>query len=61
MRPGVFEDVHVDNKKGDLIVFSADVPHWVPPHDTDGIRVSIAFDVSAGEGVGDARMLRPVK
>ena len=58
---GVYEDFHVENKKGDLIVFSADVPHWVPPHDTDGIRVSIAFDVSAGEGGGDARMLRPVK
>ena len=61
VRPGVFEDVHVDNKKGDLIVFSADVPHWVPPHDTDGIRVSIAFDVCEGNGAGDTRVLRPIK
>tara|TARA_B100001778_G_scaffold285970_1_gene253049 strand:+ start:222 stop:836 length:615 start_codon:yes stop_codon:yes gene_type:complete len=61
VKPGVFEDVHVDNKKGDLIVFSADVPHWVPPHDTDGIRVSIAFDVCEGNGAGDTRVLRPIK
>ena len=41
MKPKVFEDVHLKNKKGDLIIFSADVPHWVPPHDMDGIRVHI--------------------
>ena len=61
VKPEVFEDVHLRNKKGDLMIFSADVPHWVPPHETDGIRVSIAFDVTQGDGVGDVRMLRPVK
>jgi hypothetical protein len=61
MKPKVFEDVHLKNKKGDLIIFSADVPHWVPPHETDGIRVSIAFDVSGDGGDGDPRMLRPIK
>ena len=58
---GVYKDFHVENKKGDLIVFAADVPHWVPPHDTDGIRVSIAFDVCQGHGAGDPAILRPIK
>ena len=61
VKKGVYEDFHIENKKGDLIVFSADVPHWVPPHDTDGIRVSIAFDVCEGNGAGDTRVLRPIK
>tara|TARA_E500000331_G_scaffold132750_1_gene129824 strand:+ start:3860 stop:4477 length:618 start_codon:yes stop_codon:yes gene_type:complete len=55
------KDVRVDNNKGDLIIFGADVPHWVPPHDTDGIRVSIAFDVCEGAGAGPPESLRPIK
>mgnify|MGYP001172976822 CR=1 FL=1 len=61
VKPKVYEDVRVDNGKGDLIIFSADVPHWVPPHDTDGIRVSIAFDVCEGDGAGPPESLRPIK
>ena len=36
-------------KKGSLVIFPSDIPHWVEPHDLDTPRISISFNGSFRE------------
>ena len=40
-----FEGQKHENNPGELMLFSSNVYHWVPPNDTDDVRISIAMDV----------------
>lgn len=41
---------------GDMMLFSPGLPHWVPPSEDDGPRISIAFNLGVDFERGDAAM-----
>lgn len=58
---GVFENVCIENNRGDLILFNSDVPHWVEAHQQNGIRVSFAIDVCDSYSEDRPGQLRKIK
>jgi len=40
-----FEGEKNENNRGELMLFSSSVYHWVPPNKSDEIRVSMAMDI----------------
>lgn len=47
-----FDGEKNENKRGELMLFSSSLYHWVPPNKSDTIRVSIAMDIHPRIPVG---------
>jgi hypothetical protein len=40
-----FEGEKSDNNRGELMLFSSSVHHWVPPNNFDDVRITMAMDI----------------
>ncbi len=40
-----FEGEKCDNNRGELMLFSSSVHHWVPPNNFDDVRITMAMDI----------------